>query len=72
MAYWHHYFVNQNAQISGEHEVHKEGCPYLPAPSNRVNLGLHEHCSTAVAEARRCHYRNVDGCFWCCNDCHTR
>ncbi|MFG0285903.1 MAG: hypothetical protein ACF8R7_15915 [Phycisphaerales bacterium JB039] len=67
----HKYFVNTNPQPTGEHEVHKEGCPHPPAPSNRKHLGSFTNCREAVREARK-HYSNVDGCAYCVPDCHTR
>jgi hypothetical protein len=44
------YCVNKHAQPGGEHEVHNVSrkCPYLPDPANRVDLGGHQNCSTAV------------------------
>ncbi|WP_028586266.1 hypothetical protein [Desulfocurvus vexinensis] len=63
------YYVNRNAQENGDHEVHEETCPYLPAPANRIALGWHPSCHGAVLEARK-HFAQVDGCYWCCNDCH--
>lgn len=65
------YYVNRNAQPTGEHEVHKQGCSYMPAPQNCAYLGDFTNCHDAVAEARK-RYSNVDGCYYCCNDCHTR
>lgn len=65
--------VNKNAQSTGEHEVHNldASCNYLPARSNQLALGVHASCHGAVAAARQ-HYSNVDGCYYCANNCHTR
>ncbi len=65
------YYVNKNAQSTGEHEVHTTGCSYLPDPENRVYLGDFTNCKDAVREAKN-HYNDVDGCFYCSNACHTR
>ncbi len=66
------YYVNTNAQPTGEHEVHEEDvCPHPPEPANRHHLGTHASCHGAVAAARKI-YDDVDGCYWCCNPCHTR
>lgn len=65
------YYVNKNAQSSGEHEVHTTGCSYLPNVENRKYLGDFSSCKPAVTEAKK-HYSNVDGCYYCCNACHTR
>lgn len=63
------YYVNDNAQPTGEHEVHKEGCRYFP--SNRTYLGAFVNCRDAVAKART-KYSNVDGCATCSPACHAR
>ncbi|WP_229608386.1 hypothetical protein [Vibrio parahaemolyticus] len=66
-----HYYVNDEAQTTGEHEVHKDNCTFLPSVSNRTYLGLFNFCSDAVAKAKEKHL-NVDGCKFCCPACHTR
>jgi hypothetical protein len=66
------FYVNKNPQPTGEHEVHEKGvCPHPPDISNRLDLGWHASCHGAVIKARTI-YSNVDGCYWCCNACHTR
>jgi len=63
------YYLNNNAQPNGDHEVHKEGCTWMPG--NRTYLGDFASCHGAVAEAKRRQPR-ADGCATCCPDCHTR
>jgi len=65
------YYLNRNAQPTGEHEVHTSICPFLPALSNRIYLGEFINCADAVKEARK-YYNNVDGCYYCCPACHTK
>lgn len=65
------YYVNNNAQPTGEHEVHTDGCPHPPNPENRLVLGSFPNCSVAVQKAKE-GYANVDGCAYCCPSCHTR
>ena len=65
------YILNRNPQPTGEHEVHKVGCTFMPKPENRIPLGEHLNCYGAVQEAKK-HARNVDGCKFCSPDCHTR
>lgn len=65
------YYVNKNAQSTGEHEVHRAGCSYLPDTENRVYLGDFTNCKDAVRESKK-HYDNVDGCYYCSRECHTR
>lgn len=67
------YCVNRNAQSgSGDHEVHDinstKGC--LPQPLNRVDLGWHDGCASAVRAAKRI-YPDSNGCAWCASACHT-
>lgn len=65
------YYVNKTAQPTGEHEVHKEGCTYLPSINNRIYLGDFISCKNAV-EAAKLYFSNVDGCYTCSRDCHTK
>ena len=64
-----HYYVNNNAQSTGEHEVHKEGCSFFP--SDRTYLGYFSTCREAITVAKK-KYPNVDGCYFCCPECHTK
>ena len=68
MAY---YYVNMNAQPNGDHEVHRQGCNFMPYESNRKYLGDFTSCGPAKAEAKR-YYSTADGCYYCCNACHTQ
>lgn len=64
------YYMNQNAQWNGDHEVHKDGCGWMPAPVNRRYLGEHTSCYTAVAAAKL-YDSQADGCAHCSPSCHT-
>jgi hypothetical protein len=63
------YYVNKEAQSTGEHEVHKKGCQYFP--SRHIYLGIFSSCQGAVKKAKE-QYTNVDGCAYCSPSCHTR
>jgi hypothetical protein len=65
------YYINMNAQNNGDHEVHKEGCSYIPSPQNRKFLGSFTSCKEAVKQAKIFDSK-ADGCFYCCHECHTR
>jgi hypothetical protein len=65
------YYVNTQAQNNGDHEVHKDGCTYLPSILNRKYLGAFDSCVGAVREARKYHTQ-VNGCYYCSNACHTQ
>jgi hypothetical protein len=64
------YYVNKNAQANGDHEVHKEGCSYMPYPENREYLGDFSSCSPAVTKAKR-RYPRANGCYYCSKPCNT-
>jgi hypothetical protein len=64
------YYVNQNAQPNGDHEVHTADCVYLPTSSNRKYLGEFSDCKPAVSEAKKT-YSKSNGCKTCCPACHT-
>jgi hypothetical protein len=66
-----HYYINDEPQTTGEREVHKEGCTYLPSVLNRTYLGMFDTCHGAVQKAKE-KYSNVDGCYFCSYACHTR
>ena len=65
------YYVNKNAQPTGEHEVHTSICYWLPTPENRILLGDFSTCFEALIAARK-YYSNVDGCKYCCPNCHKK
>ena len=68
------FIVNNNAQSNGDHEVHNisAGCSYMPAVGNRVDLGTHATCHGAVTYAKQKWPNNkINGCYYCCNACHT-
>lgn len=64
------YYVNKNAQSNGDHEVHTAICNFLPNTENRIYLGSHNNCASAVKESRK-HYTKTNGCYYCCKECHT-
>lgn len=61
----HDYLVNQNAQSSGAHKVHKEECDWLPDPEHRLSTGSFDSIDKAVKEARR-YRRQSEACGGCC------
>lgn len=65
------YYVNKNEQDNGDHEVHRQGCEYMPNEHNRKYLGDFANCHAAVQEAKR-HYTQVNGCYYCSRECHTQ
>ena len=65
-----HYYVNKRAQANGDHEVHKDGCSFMPDALNRLYLGLFSNCHGAVAKAKQT-YPQSNGCYYCSKACHT-
>lgn len=68
---YNHYYVNKltTENPNYNHEVHKESCSYLPSVLNREYLGYFSSCKDAIAKAEE-KYINVDGCAFCCPECH--
>lgn len=64
------YYVNKNAQSNGDHEVHKDGCSFMPQSENRQYLGEFSNCRDAVREAKKT-YPQSNGCYFCSLECHT-
>lgn len=64
------YYVNKNPQVNGDHEVHEEGCFWMPKVENRIDLGFHYNCRSAVVKAKK-HYKQSNGCKHCSIECHT-
>lgn len=62
------YYVNNVAQSNGDHEVHKDGCSYMP--TNKKSLGWFSNCHDAVREAKKT-YPKSNGCYYCSRECHT-
>jgi hypothetical protein len=65
------YYVHKLPQSNGDHEVHAEGCQWMPKLENRQYLGEHNTCVTAVTTARL-YFNRVNGCKNCSNACHTQ
>lgn len=65
------YYINKNAQSSGEHEIHKSDCAWLPESQNRQPLGYFNSFTEAKKEAFK-YFKNIDGCFHCCKTGHNK
>ena len=64
------YYVNDNPQSNGDHEVHKYGCYWLGLVKSRTYVGDHPTCRGAVREAKKI-YPKSNGCAHCSSACHT-
>ena len=64
------YYVNNNAQDNGDHEVHKEGCYWLSLATDTTYLGEFYSCSGAVQKAKET-FPSANGCAHCSSACHT-
>ena len=65
------YYVNDNPQTDGYHEVHEESCSWLKLAISKTRLGYFSNCKDALAAAKKIYY-NSDGYYYCSNPCHTR
>lgn len=68
------YYVNKSdlSNPNNNHEVHKEGCYWMPSSYNCEYLGEYSSGVPAVAEAKRRGYSDADGCKTCCPEAHHR
>lgn len=68
------FVLNNNMQPNGDYEVHNKsaGCLWMPRPENRTHLGQFNDCQTAVLAAKLRRFSDsINGCRFCCPDCHT-
>lgn len=65
------YYVNSDTSSNPrhDHEVHCEGCYWMPGADKRIYLGQFSSATEAV-NAARVYYSNVDGCATCCPEAH--
>ena len=72
------YFMNAHQQQNGDFEVHDAKCQYGELVVRAVELGDYQNCQPAVQKAEamygvqaRQKGGQVNGCYYCCNSCHT-
>lgn len=63
------YYVVLAKNDKGYYEIHREKCPRLKRGMQTHLLGEFDNCHGAIEKARAM-WRHVDGCSWCCFDCH--
>ncbi len=64
------YYVNNNPQPNGDHEVHTADCIHLDQIKYKLYLGLFDNCEDAVKKAKTTHAQS-NGCAFCASACHT-
>lgn len=65
------FYLNNNAQSNGDHEVHRRNCSYFPQ-SNYEFLGQFSDCKDAVRVAiAKYPLKKINGCYYCSRSCHT-
>jgi hypothetical protein len=64
------YYVDTVARTTGEHEVHRFGCPHAPPEERRRELGEFLLCRMALSDAAG-RFAQVNGCARCIPECHT-
>lgn len=64
------YYVNHNAQGNGDQEVHLSTCKYFLEIKSKTYLGEFFGCGPAIVAARSLGF-NANGCYFCCEPCHT-
>ena len=66
-----YYFLDENSQANGDHEVHRAGCPYLPSENSIKALGEHYSFQSAISQAQA-YYTQVEACSYCRFDYHRQ
>jgi hypothetical protein len=61
------YYVVIRPQLSENHSVHREGCPFLPDNNKRVYLGEFNSGQDAAIESKHLFARSKS-CLFCCSD----
>ena len=61
------YYVNNTPQAM---KCIKRDVIILPLILDKKNLGYHDNCESAVKRAEE-DYHQVNGCYYCSNECHT-
>jgi hypothetical protein len=59
------YYVNRQAQLTGEHEVHRGACEHLPNIKLLYYLGDFDSSDEAILEAEK-YFVHVAVCPYCC------
>lgn len=64
------YYVNDNVQSNGDHEVHHSTCYYLPQIVSKTYLGIFISAIDAVKKAKQ-YYSQSNGCAYCSPEANT-
>lgn len=65
------YIVTLPEGEDGKHLVHVNTCTHAPSREHQGVLGLHSNCKAAIKEAGIIRDNwEMNGCSYCCPDCH--
>tara|TARA_R100001163_G_C5039728_1_gene178147 strand:+ start:84 stop:329 length:246 start_codon:yes stop_codon:yes gene_type:complete len=68
------YIINKNNNGLPHlgHVIHdiSVDCGHWPKKKNRVKLGWQTNGFSALEEAEALGFKPVDGCYYCCQECH--
>lgn len=64
------FYIDLKAKETGEYEMHRSGCKFLPDQTKRYYVGLFGTCNEALKEAKKS-FPKSNGCPFCCKACHT-
>ncbi|QZT37387.1 hypothetical protein K5X82_00495 [Halosquirtibacter xylanolyticus] len=59
------YYINNQYQSEGVHEVHTADCPFLPGSIDRRYIGAYKNVDMAIHNAQS-EYSHVESCAYCC------
>ncbi len=65
------YYVAIRPQTNDQHNVHKEGCPFLPEAARRIFLGIFQSPKDAVEEGSK-YFSRSNKCLFCSKEHHPQ
>lgn len=60
------FYINKNTQ-----EIHRYYCKYTEFP-NIIELGEYNYPSEALDDAKKREFTDANGCYYCCNQSHSK
>ena len=64
------FYISTRPQTNGSHTIHKDGCPLLPEPGERIFLGVFHLQRDATEEGRK-YFSRIYSCPFCLKEVHA-
>ena len=63
------FVLNKKKNANNQYLIHDIQCPDVKYKNTLVDLGYHDHCTSAFEQAKEM-YPSVNSCRHCCRTCH--